>query len=357
MKFETRDKQKEFFINARKILNISVGELYRRVKSVTKIPNSISVFYNWTCGRYTPPLEIIKSICKMTNQNLNDFNVKILPDYFWVKDAIKIRDQSILERKTEQLKDIFNRTEPAGKLVEMHCHLNFRRSGRRVAVPVYRDKFLAFCKRNNIRTVYTYVKNGKLYISKNQKGVPSNLFPLRHGVEITISRYFLPFMNVNGKDTVVVFEGFPKSVFKKKSKAEVSAKTIIRNRKIRSIFENNLVKRILNAGIPTAILEPRIEDFNGVPDLLLPNNIVVEFAGMRKDEYIDSLIKKIVKLSKKRKYKNIVVASSENYEILKERLKEVENVTLFREGEFIEWIKNYSKKLKALMKELNLKIS
>jgi len=314
------------------------------------------VFYNWTCGSNRPPLEVVEVICGMTNQNLNSLNVKILKDYFFAADAVKIRDELILKRKTKNLKRVFDGTEPTGELIEMRCHLHFRGGGRRVSLPIHRENFLSYCKKNNIHNVYTYVKNGKLYISKKQKAILSNLYPFRNGVEISISKYYLSFMNIKGKYAVVVFEDFPKDIFEKRSMPEVAAKTVLRNRKIRSVFENNLLKRIMKSGMPTAIWEPRIEDFNGIPDLLLPNNIIVEFAGMEKEDYINHLIKKVTRLSKKRKYDIIIVTRIKNYEIIKKESKELTNVMVLTEKEFIKWVSDYSKKLVELMKRLNIEM-
>lgn len=243
------------------------------------------------------------------------------------------------------------------------------------------------------KLVYVYVRKGKLYVSKDH--VPNSmerrfLVHHAHGQAINVEIY-LPlkivnqikkFNERNGRsqkydinkwwNIKVVLMGFPKSAVHKHTRLEsvikaqkasmpvlerkygkswankISKLGAIKQRKLRSLFENDMIKVTLEAGVPAAIFEPDIEKINGIPDLLLPNKILVEFAGYtRKESYIQKLIEKVNDI--KDDHKLIIVAY--NNKILNELTNNLRDVHVISRKEYVRWIEAYAQWLKTIIQK------
>lgn len=132
--------------------------------------------------------------------------------------------------------------------------------------------------------------------------------------------------------------------------SELAKRRTIKRRRLRSIFENDMIRATLEAGIPAAIFEPDIEGVKGVPDLLLPNKILIEFAGYtQKGNYIQKLVEKVNALGND--YKIILVAY--NNRVLSDLMCTFHGTCVISKKEYLKWIRMYARWLKmTLQKEL-----
>lgn len=154
--FESKDAQRLFF-------RLSKGkmtwmELYRKTVNITLSAASFRVFEAWAYGKFLPPYDVVKALCRISGRRVSDLSLTLLPENWGQviggrkKSRLYDSNLTIIDRRKggkigrksiERLKRIAHKgvyVRTARKYVGPRNEMMFNRLEQKVAEILYRNE-------------------------------------------------------------------------------------------------------------------------------------------------------------------------------------------------------------------------